>query len=143
MKSETISKEDMRKLQVLQNKLMRLETGQDYETPTKDLLKSCNYLSVHQMVAYHSSLQIPKILSSQKPKYHANRIKNDKNRDTRANTENLKQINFMKSLGKSSFFHQATRIWNLVPINIKSLSKIGPLKKQLKKWVSEHISVRP
>ena len=139
----SISKEDMRKLQVLQNKMMRIETGLNYEIPTKELLQSCNYLSVHQMVAYHSSLQIPKIISSQKPQYHTNRITNERNRDTRSSTANLRQIDFKHSLSKSSFFHQATRVWNLIPSNIKSLNKTETLKKQLKLWVSENISIRP
>ena len=38
--STSITKEDMRKLQVLQNKLMRIESKLDYETPTKNIIRT-------------------------------------------------------------------------------------------------------
>ena len=139
----TISKEDMRKLQVLQNKLMRLESGLDYETPTKTLLEHCNYLSVHQLVAYHSGLQISKIVASHQPKYHFNRLQNINTRESRATLDNRTFIDFKLSTGRSSFFYQASRIWNLIPEDIKSIEKMLSFKKALKKWVIQHISIKP
>ena len=59
--NSSISKKDMRKLQVLQNKVMRLLSGHDYSTPTKILLQYCNQLSIHQLVVYHISCQVYKI----------------------------------------------------------------------------------
>ena len=53
----SISKEAMRKLQVCQNKIMRLISGLDYLTPTNVLLEHTNQLSVHQLVAYHTAFQ--------------------------------------------------------------------------------------
>ena len=41
------TKTDMRRLQVLQNKVMRLETHMDYKTPLSELLHKTNKLSVH------------------------------------------------------------------------------------------------
>ena len=54
----TISKEDMRRLQVLQNKAMRLITKCDRWTPTSTLLGKTSFLSVHQLGAYHTALQV-------------------------------------------------------------------------------------
>ena len=54
----SISKEAMRKLQVCQNKCLRMITGSDYTASTKDLLKSSNQLSVHQLVAFFSACQV-------------------------------------------------------------------------------------
>ena len=136
----------MRKLQVLQNKIMRIETGLPYDTPTKILLRDCNYLSVHQMVAFHSGLQIPKILTSKLPKYHTRRIQNSAQRPTRFSAENQIQIDFKLSLAKTSFFHQATRIWNLIPPEMKLLrseKQFKKFKKQFKQWVCLNISIRP
>ena len=47
------TKEDMRKMQVLQNSDMRIMSRSKYETPTITLLKKTNQLSIHQLVAYH------------------------------------------------------------------------------------------
>ena len=75
----------MRKLQVCQNKVLRLLTGKDYETPTADLLDLCNELSVHQLVAYHSACQVFKVSKSQLPNYHYKRLFMEDNSETIAN----------------------------------------------------------
>ena len=69
----SITKTDMRRLQVLQNKTMRLETNLDYRTPTSQLLKQTGRLSVHQMVASSTAVQVYKIKTSQQPRYHHER----------------------------------------------------------------------
>ena len=56
-----ISKYQMQKLQILQNKTLRLIFSLDYETPTKVLLESCNQLGVHQIVAYQTACHVLKI----------------------------------------------------------------------------------
>ena len=45
--SPSITKEDVRKLQVLQNKCLRMVTNSDYKTPTSELIMKTNCLSVH------------------------------------------------------------------------------------------------
>ena len=69
-----ISENGLRKLEILQNKVMHLMTGLDFYTPTKDLLKSSKQLSVHQLVAYHTCCQVFKIESSKLPSYHYERL---------------------------------------------------------------------
>ena len=56
--SRTMTKEDLRKLQVLQNKCMRLVTNSEYRTPTEHLLLATGSLSVHQRIAHISLAQI-------------------------------------------------------------------------------------
>ena len=43
----SFGKEDLRRLQVLQNKMCRLKTGLPYDTPTSELLKKADELSVY------------------------------------------------------------------------------------------------
>ena len=95
-RNTSISKESMRKLQVCQNKVLRLLTGKDYETPTSELLALCNELSVHQLVAYHSACQVFKVSKSQLPNYHYKRL------FLEYNTDNI--VDFRLALGKSNFF---------------------------------------
>ena len=58
----SISKDSMRKLQVLQNKCMRLISGMERNTPTATLLTKTNMLSVHQTVAHQAALQVFNVL---------------------------------------------------------------------------------
>ena len=109
----------------------------------KTLLEHCNYLSVHQLVTYHSGLQMPKIIASKQPKYHGKRFQNNNTKETRFTTDNLIFIDSKLSIGKSSFFHQASRIWNIIPEDIKSLEKISSFKKSFKKWIIQNIPIKP
>ena len=72
-----ISKEDMRKLQILQNKTFRLLTRADKMTPTTTLTNMARSLSVHQLGAYHIAAQVFKIYQSKKPEYHYARLFNN------------------------------------------------------------------
>ena len=64
----------MRKLQVLQNKAVRLHKWTPRDTPTSTMLAQSREMSVHQLVAYHSALQVYKIQTTKKPAYHYNRL---------------------------------------------------------------------
>ena len=81
-----LTKEEIRKLQVLQNKTLRLISGMEYGTPTSSLLKATNMLSVHQLVAYHTACLIFKIKQSKLPSYHYNRLFPEAIRDNQAGT---------------------------------------------------------
>ena len=55
-------------LQVVQNQAARYVTRSSWFTPSKVLLKQCNWLSVAQLSAYHSLVTTHKIMLSQEPK---------------------------------------------------------------------------
>ena len=74
-RSPTYTKEDNRKLQVLQNSVMRLLTDSKRETPTADLLKLTNSLSIQQMVAVQTLSMVHKIINTSKPVYLARKLK--------------------------------------------------------------------
>ena len=141
----TISKEDMRKLQILQNKAMRIETRSDYETPTKTLLEKCNQLSVHQLVAYHTAVQTFKIMTTQLPTYHYTRFQSSIKtlRENRRNTEEIFSIHFKLNHGKSTFFCQGSLLWNAIPEHLKNSTNVKLFKKGCKKWIGDTISIRP
>ena len=56
--SPTIRKKDVRKLQTLQNTVLRLQTGLAKGTATEYLMHQSGQLSVHQLSTYFSILQV-------------------------------------------------------------------------------------
>ena len=131
----SISKETMRKLQACQNKVLRLISHRDYETPTSELLTICNQLSVHQLVAYHSACQVYKISMSKLPNYHHNRLFNEDNSD--------RKVEFHLSLAKSNFFYQSSKLWNNLPPEVKQAPNITHFKKLCKSWIKANVPIRP
>ena len=65
---------DNNSLQVLQNKLNRLLTGSQYNTPTIELLQQTNSLSIQRMIAFQTIVMTFKILKSKKPSYLSKKI---------------------------------------------------------------------
>ena len=55
--SSSLTKEDLRKLQVLQNKCLRLVTNSDYKTPTKVLLQKTKCAPAHGPVELVAGVQ--------------------------------------------------------------------------------------
>ena len=143
-----LNKEELRKLQVLQNKILRLISGMDYDTPVPTLLKVCNELSVHQLIAYHTVCQVYKIQRTKEPMYHYNRLFGDQSEKQnrtkiRGSEMSAKQIEFDLSLARGSFFYQGSRIWNLLPHNIKISKNLRKFKINCKKWIQNNISIKP
>ena len=75
------TKEDNRRLQVIQNQVSRLLVPLDPQMlcykqnlPTEKLLDRCGTLSVHQLGAPRTLVMLKKILSSQRPGYVAEKL---------------------------------------------------------------------
>ena len=143
----SISKEDMGRLQVMQNSVLRLQTGLGWHTPTAELVRRAGQLSVHQLVAYHTLLQTYKCKMTSQPRYMFNRLfpaaVDNGGSHLRTTTNADINIHFDLSLSRGSFFYRAGRLWNLLPHNIKSHGTVPTFKKYTKKWISDNIPVTP
>ena len=137
----------MGRLQVMQNSVLRLQTGLGWHTPTAELVGRAGQLSVHQLVAYHTLLQTYKCKMTSQPRYMFNRLfpaaVDNGGSHLRTTTNEDINIHFDLSLSRGSFFYRAGRLWNLLPHNIKSHGTVPTFKKYTKKWISENIPVTP
>ena len=147
--SPTLTKDDLRKLQVLQNKCLRLITNSDRYTPTALLLHKTGSLSVHQRIAQLILAQVHTVFHDKKPDYHFKRLfghpepSNDPTW-TRAFTHaNPRRIDFRLSLARSSFFYQASRLWSALPDANKLEKNKDSFKKKCKAWVKATIAIKP
>ena len=67
----------MNSLQNVQNKAARSVTRRGRYTPIVDLLRDCGWLSVRQLVLYHSVVLIYKTLQTTYPKYIFNKLSSE------------------------------------------------------------------
>ena len=130
--STPISKEEMRKLQVLQNTALRLLLRKPRDTPVATLLKEANQMSVHQLVAYHTACQTFKIYKNKEPVYHHSRLFGDTPPlETRSTTNLETRVDIRLSLGRNTFFYQAAHIWISLPYNNKTAGTNEKFKRAL------------
>ena len=138
----SMNKVDMKRLQVLQNRTLRLETNMNHRTPTQELLIRTGKLSVHQMIAYTTAVQVYNVSRNKEPKYHYNRLFTGvEDFQTRGGAE--KRVDFSLSLGRGSFFYQGSRIWGILPGNVKDSRNVAIFKKLCKTWIKANIKVKP
>ena len=65
----------VRALQVIQNKAARSVSKLSIFTPTKTLLKTCQWMSVRQLMAYHSLVLLHKTLTNKATQYMYDKVR--------------------------------------------------------------------
>ena len=113
-------------VQVMQNKAARCVTKQSWFTPTKILLLQCNWLSIKQLVYFHTALQVWRVKASKCPVYIDTNLKLTNTRS--AAQGNLRVPVVEKSLSSNSFMVRSAVTWNLVPADIISCKTLGAFK---------------
>ena len=59
----------VRAVQVMQNKAARCVTKESWFTSTRSLLRQCNWLSIEQLIVFHTALQVWRVRSNKCPAY--------------------------------------------------------------------------
>ena len=143
----SISKRDMRKLQTLQNKTLRLENSLDRYTSTETLISASNTLSVHQLAAKCCLVQVYNIKQNKKPVYHYDRLFGipgigNSQANLRSCDNNNTRIDYKRSLCRVGFFFQSSRLWSSLPPDVKTCSTLPLSKTKLKAWIKNNISLK-
>ena len=110
-------------------------TRLEWSTRTGTLLLQCGWLSVRQMVAYHSLLLLFKSKQTGKPAYIYSKINDKFNRITRLGTSGGIKDNrrFESTLANQSFIPRAVKMWNeKLPVDIRSEECLEKFKKKIK-----------
>ena len=135
----------IKSLQVLQNRAARAVTRQSWFTPTRTLLKQCNWLSVHQLIFYQTVLTTHKIVLSGTPLYLSKKMSTEHPYKTRQATEGGIRFgeNFEGKTGltHNSFCYIGTNQYNRIPASIRSAKTMQTFKYKLKKWISSNIPI--
>ena len=91
------------------------------------------WLTINQLVFFHSVMAVYKIRKSQEPEYLASLLCQDNIR------KNIIIPHSTLTLAKKSFCYRSAESWNIVPEQIRSLEKIESFKRELKKWTLMNI----
>jgi hypothetical protein len=131
----------MKKVQVQQNRALKILNNRDFKTPTKQLHKDLNILLVKDI--YNSS--IAQFIQKQKlnllPSIFNNYFRNNNeihNHNTRNNNKLFIERKRTEQ-GKLMLNHRGSTIWNQLPDSITSLDKIGTFKLKVNKFYKENI----
>ena len=132
-------------LQLIQNRAARIVTGKDWSTSVETLLLQCGWLSMNQLIAYHSLVLVYKIRTERKPHYFCERFNTEFSRETRLATSDgirVMQKNRL-SLTKSGFRVRASADWNLLPQDVRRSKDILCFKRSVRAWTIKNIPLYP
>ena len=124
---------DMKKLQVLQNRAAQVVTRMPPRSSRAALFGKLKWLTVNQLVVYHTLLSVFKTRQSGEPEYLAQFLNND---------NRLGKIiipTTSLSLAKRSFSWRGSENWNCLPSSLRTCNKIAHFKVGVKQWVSDNI----
>ena len=108
----------------------------------QELLKQWEWLSVRQLVFFHSVVQIYKTVKTTYPKYINSKLCMEFPYNTRlAQSDSVRMGDAFKSkldLTEKSFMNRATVSFNQLPQDLRKKKEIGAFKVELKKWILEN-----
>ena len=132
-------------LQVVQNKAARFVSRRGKYTPIAELLRQCGWLSVKQLVFYHSVLQIYKTILTTYPKYINSKLATQFPYNTRlAESDSVRMGSEFKcklELTEKSFMSRATISYNKLPSELRKITKLEKFKNELKEWVQSNVKL--
>ena len=113
----------------LQNKAARMVCNAPLTSHRKDLYVKLDWMTVNQLLVYHSILTVFKIRSQKDPEYLATWLC----KDSRNGRIMIPRTNL--SLANDSFCFRGPCMWNLLPKEMRSLHKLEVFRKKLRSWV--------
>ena len=147
-------------LQVVQNKAARTVARLNIFTPTKTLMKVCGWMSVRQLLAYHSMVLLQKTLASQTPVYLYKKLTvgGDFSYKTRQASSCPPGFSFTvshpidsgavrqstgskKGLSKHGWCWNSVEMYNKLPPDIRLEKKLPNFKKRLKEWIGLNVAL--
>ena len=131
-----IAKRDLAKLQRVQNCLARVVLRAPRFSPSLPLLKQLHWLPVSYRINFKLSTLAYRALSTQQPSYLASLLHlSNIPRQLRSSTSQLIVPKTKLNLGKRAFSVAAPRIWNELPITLKTSETIAIFRKKLKTYL--------
>ena len=127
-------KEELQSLQVMQNKAARLVSHFPQRAPRKEIFSQLGWMTVNQLIFYHSALSTYRIRETREPEYLSSLL----SRDSRSGR--IIVSNTRLTLAKNSYCYRGAAQWNSMPENIRSIKKLDQFKVQLRKWILANVT---
>ena len=133
----SLSTSDLREIQTSQNKAARRALNIPIGSNTEELMKKCNWLSIRQLIWYHTLILLWKIIKTTRLPYFKSQIS-----FTRDRAPNLRRLEPSGNIylnthpntirHKNSFIHRGVTMWNSLPANTKNSLSYNVFKKTIK-----------
>ena len=124
---------EIKVLQVQQNRAARIVLNLPPRSNRNSMYERLGWMSVQQLIVYHTLLAVHRIRKSKEPEYLASSLLRENYRG------NIIVENSRLGLYKNSFVPRGSILWNKLPGDLRNIDKIGNFKKELRNWVGDNV----
>ena len=133
----------LKSLQVQLNKAARLVTRLPYYTSSRKLMQMCGWMTVKQLVKYHTIIMVHKTIMDKKPVYISSRFSTDHSYRTRQDSSGCVRLDqtfrSRNDLPLRSFRYRGAHDYNTIPVELRRAANMTTFKTKLKKWIKMNV----
>ena len=126
--------QNIKVLQVLQNQAAQIVCQAQPRSNRNTLFDRVGWLTVRQLVVYHTLMAVFKIRKNREPEYLAEVLCND----SRRGRIHLRQFNLQ--IAQRSFTYRGAKFWNMLPEVTRNSDNDIKFQRQVRCWVSKNIT---
>ena len=127
------NKAELNVLQVQQNRAARIVLGFPPRTNRNLMFDKIAWLTVNQLIAYHTLITVYRVRKTQEPEDLALMLSRDNHNG------HIILKNTQLGLYRNSFVFRGSLLWNKLPPILRKETKLIKFKKSLRNWVLENI----
>ena len=128
------SQQDLKSLQVLQNRAARLVLRAPPRTSRLTMFQKLDWLTVSQLIAYHTLITVFRIRKSKEPEGLAQVLSLDSRQGR------IIMPNSRHDIYRNSFIYRGSQLWNSLPSEVREYDKISSFKKRVRDWVKNNVN---
>ena len=138
------TKDLMDSIQVIQNRVARVITRNDWMTSSEENLRQIGWLSIYQLSVYFTIIQLHKVKQDKSPEKLYSMYNWNYAHNTRQEANQIVKPRGTPrlELTNNSFRWRASRLYNKLPRSIIQIEQLDNFKKNVKSWIMENITLR-
>jgi hypothetical protein len=130
------TKEQLRRLQLIQNRAMRIILSSGWRTPRVEMLDKLGWQSVEQRIRYNTLMLVHKIKIGLVPNYLTNKVTFRQNtRYPLRNASDFGLPKVKKTTTQNSLFYNGLKLYNELSNNVNETNNMNEFKKQCNLFV--------
>lgn len=135
--------EQIKSMQKIQNRGMRIILKCDFLTSKKFMLDALNWLSISQRIKFNVLVLIFKIKNGLVPQYLSDDVTfvHDVHNVNLRNRNNFRLPNFRMNITTKSLFYEGIKLFNGLPDDIKNINSLDTFKNKCKNYIRNEIPI--
>ena len=105
-------------------------------------MRQCNWLSVEQLIHYHTLVTVFNIVKNERPKYLFDKLCQEHHYNTRSTIKYGETFTARSALASNSFCYRGALLYQRLPAEIRDAGSSSVFKRKAKEWIRANFQIR-